>query len=203
MKKGRFIVLYGIAASGKTTQMNLIGNWLKNLGYDILLTKEPTNSEVGILLKRIVRGERKFPRKGMVYLFIADRIDHVENVIKPALNEGKIVICERYYLDTIVYQMLEDYSKEFLEMINKVDLYPDISIYLDISVEESIRRMEKIGEIPKIYEKKEILEKVRNNFLKIIEEYNRKGKDKIYIVDGEKTIEEVFEKIKKIIEKGL
>ncbi len=203
MRKGKFIVLYGIAASGKTTQMKLIGNWLRSLGYDVLLTKEPTNSKVGMLLKRIVRGEEDFPRKALVYLFIADRIWHVENVVKPALKEGKIIICERYYLDTIAYQMLEGYSKEFLETINKVEVYPDVSIYIDVDPEESIRRMEKIGEMPKIYEKLEILKKVRENFLNLIKEYNERGKDKIYIVDGNRRIIEVFEEIKKIIKREL
>ena len=203
MRKGRFIVLYGIAASGKTTQMKLIGKWLKDLGYDVLLTKEPTNSEIGILLKRIVRGERNFPRRGLVYLFIADRMDHVENVIKPALNDGKIVICERYYLDTIAYQMLEGYSKEFLEKINIVDLYPDMSIFLDISVEESIKRMERLSEVRKIYEKRDILEKVRKNFLRLIEEYNKTGRDRIIIVNGERPIEDVFEEIKEKIKSNM
>ncbi len=194
-----FIVLYGISASGKTTQKMLLKKWLESKGYKVLTTEEPSNLEIGKIIKRIIRGEITFPRKALVYLFVADRIHHTEKVIRPALEKGFIVICERYYLDTIAYHLLEGHSRDFLEEINKVELLPDFSIYIDISPETSLKRMG--GECKKIYEKEDVLRKVRKNFLDLIEEY--KEREEIYVVNGERSIEEVFREIKGIVEKKL
>ncbi len=204
MKRGAFIVIYGISASGKSTQLKLLSNWLTSEGYSVICTKEPSNGPVGKLLKEIVRGKIEVDRKSLLFLFNADRIDHTERVIKKGIREGKIVICERYYLDTLAYHLLEGYPLEYLEEVvfGSGVLFPDLSIFIDISPEEALRRLNSLNEERKIYENRETLSAVRRNFKYLIERYSKV--DQILVVNGELPKEDVFSLIKeKIIKKKI
>jgi dTMP kinase len=194
-KKGLFIVLDGIDGSGKSAQGKLLAQWLEEKGYSVLLTREPSQSVHGLKVKALVRAkENLLNTKEWVNLFTLDRQEHLANEIMPALEDGRIVICERYYYSTLAYQFdnvneWRDYAKGFLP--------PDIAVILDLPTTTAFNRIadrySKEGKEQTVFEKQEVMEKTRQRFLLV----NRHINDNIKIVDGSGTKDEIFEKIKK------
>ncbi len=104
-RRGSLLAFEGIDGSGKSTQAGLLAAALKREGYQVVLTQEPTKGLTGQKLRRYLTGPvRSLSPTEELHLFILDRREHVEEVIKPALAEGKVVICDRYYYSTVAYQ---------------------------------------------------------------------------------------------------
>ncbi|MGC9059310.1 MAG: dTMP kinase [Candidatus Aenigmatarchaeota archaeon] len=193
--KGKFIVFEGIDGAGLTTQANLLENYLKSKGYDVILTKEPTNNLIGGLIRAALKKEWITSNKTLQLLFSADRAHHLEREIIPALEKGKIVISDRYFLSTIAYGMIE-VEKDWLKALNSKFLIPDIIFILDLPVEIALERIGKSRFGFELFEERGKLEKIRRNFIELSKEYNN-----CFIIDASKSIEEVHENIKKIVNK--
>ncbi|MGC9200928.1 MAG: dTMP kinase [Candidatus Aenigmatarchaeota archaeon] len=193
--KGKFIVFEGIDGAGLTTQANLLENYLKSKGYDVILTKEPTNNLIGGLIRAALKKEWITSNKTLQLLFSADRAHHLEREIIPALEKGKIVISDRYFLSTIAYGMIE-VEKDWLKALNSKFLIPDIIFIFDLPVEIALERIGKSRFGFELFEEKGKLEKIRRNFIELSKEYNN-----CFIIDASKSIEEVHENIKKIVNK--
>jgi dTMP kinase len=193
--KGKFIVFEGIDGAGLTTQANLLENYLKSKGYDVILTKEPTNNLIGGLIRAALKKEWITSNKTLQLLFSADRAHHLEREIIPALEKGKIVISDRYFLSTIAYGMIE-VEKDWLKALNSKFLIPDIIFILDLPVKVALERIGKSRFGFELFEEKGKLEKIRRNFIELSKEYNN-----CFIIDASKSIEEVHENIKKIVNK--
>ncbi|MBU3917580.1 dTMP kinase [bacterium] len=140
-----FITFEGIDASGKTTQMRLLEKYLLKHKYDILVTRQPGGTKIGQLIRGILLDPENTQMDSVteVLLYMADRIQHLREIIIPALKQGKIVFCDRYHDATLAYQgggrqldlsWLEPLQKKFV-------LVPDLTIWFDVSVEESQRRL--------------------------------------------------------------
>ncbi|WP_038247736.1 dTMP kinase [Ghiorsea bivora] len=147
MKKGKFITFEGGDGSGKTTQLQRIVAWLKEQDIDVLQTFEPGDTPLGKEIRRLLlSGEHTPVPAAELLLFLADRAQHVEEVIKPALAAGKWVICDRYTDSTLAYQLagrqLKD-TKTLRDMLVWAEqgLTPDKTIWLDLSVEDAAKRM--------------------------------------------------------------
>ena len=142
-KKGFFVVLEGIDGSGTTTQIKLVSSALRR-NYNVLRTREPSDGPIGVLIRQILSGRIETDRSDstMALLFAADRMDHVNRVIKPALNRGQIVLCDRYYYSTLAYQSNDERSEEFARRVNGKARPPDLTIVLDVELEEAQRRLE-------------------------------------------------------------
>jgi len=197
MKRGKFIVFEGIDGAGLTTQANLLEKALKKAGYKVVLTKEPTNGLIGGLIRACLKNEWKTSLLSLQLLFAADRAHHLEKEILPALKKGKIVICDRYLLSTIAYGMIS-LEKEWLKFINSKFLQPDLTILLDLSVEVSLKRIKLSRFGAELFEKKEELRKVRKNYLKLAKEFPN-----VYVIDASRSIEEVHEEVKKLVNRVL
>ena len=132
MQKAFFIVLEGIDGSGTTTHTKLLGEFLKKKGFKVHLTREPSSSMIGKLLKEALLDDT-IPPETDALLFAADRTLHYKMEIKKKLNESFIVISDRYLESSIVYQSCQsnDISVDWIEEINKFVGYPDITIILD------------------------------------------------------------------------
>jgi dTMP kinase len=130
-------------------------------------------------------------------LFSADRSHHIEKEIIPALESGKIVICDRYFISTISYGML-DVEKDWLKALNSKFLLPDIIFIIDVPVEVSIERIKASRFGFELFEEKKKLEKIRNNFLELSKEYKN-----CFVINGNRSIEEVHKEIVKIVEEKL
>ncbi len=139
---GFFVVLEGIDGSGKSTLANNLYLELKKMGKDCLLTYEPTNGKWGAILRQSFSGTERLSPNEELSLFMKDRQDHLENVIIPALKEGRIVICDRYYFSTAAYQGARGLDpQEILSECKGQSLEPDLCLFLEITPDEAIKRI--------------------------------------------------------------
>lgn len=168
-KKGHFIVFEGIDGAGLTTNSNFLVGWLKNKGYKSIYTKEPTEGEIGILIRKILQRNINTDPFLLTLLFTADRQIHVKNVILPYIKEGYFVVCDRYYFSTIAYQSVHGMDERIIRKLSKNFPKPDIVFLLDIDPRISLKRK---GEKHDFYEKIDFLDSVRKKFLEIASEMN-------------------------------
>ena len=110
MNKGLLIVFEGIDGTGKSTQMSLLARYLRENGFTVIETREPTNGQFGQQIRALYTNRNGVSPEQELELFLADRQEHVDNVLKPALQEGKIILCDRYFLSTAAYQGVVDHS---------------------------------------------------------------------------------------------
>lgn len=184
-----FIVFEGIDGSGKSSTMD-------RLDYpDTFITVEPTDSEIGSLAKRIAH-EKSSPYLDM-FLYLADRVEHGER-IKEKLEEGKLVLCDRYWGSTAAYQAANDeISLSFAEEVQLPWIIePDITVLFDIDPDTALKRISGREHKSK-YEILEFLKRVRENYLKLAGKHNWK------VIDAGKGQEEVFSEVKGLINKLL
>lgn len=192
---GKFIVIEGLDGSGQTTQVNLLKDFLIKQGFKVVLTKEPTmDSEAGRKIREILDKKIKAEAGVIQELFTQDRREHLQNKIIPALKEGKIVISDRYFFSTFAYGAADGLDLERLIGMNNEFLLPDFTFILKVSPEVCVQRIEKRGEGVKLFEKKEKLEKVWEIYRILPDRF-----ENVYMVEGEKTKEEVFSQIKDIV----
>ncbi len=140
-----FITFEGIDASGKTTQMELLKETLTAKGYQFIQTRQPGGTEIGQKIREILldpKNSQMIP-EAEVLLYMADRIQHINQVIKPAIQENTIVLCDRYHDATVAYQGGgRQLDLSWLDpLTEKLLLTPDLTLWFDISVEESQRRL--------------------------------------------------------------
>lgn len=154
-----FITLEGIDASGKTTQIKFLERNLSQLGANhIVVTREPGGTIVGKEISHLVLKRKEldiFPSTE-VFLFAADRSQHVMQVIKPALAEGKFVISDRFVDSSLAFQGAAGMQTEFIQAVNQfaiAGVKPDLTIWLDIPVEVTIERLDLRGESDRLESK--------------------------------------------------
>ena len=142
---GKFITLEGIDGSGKTTQGLLLEKKLLSVGKKVFLTREPGGVSGAEEIRKLLIKKKKDRWSNIteVLLFFASRRHHLEKVLLPAINSGKIVICDRFTDSTIIYQGRED--KELVELINQLNdsvigIIPDLTFIIDINPEISLKR---------------------------------------------------------------
>lgn len=146
--KGKFITFEGGDGSGKSTQLKLTVEWLKASGKDVLQTFEPGDSALGKEIRRLLlSGEHVPVPAAELFLFLADRAQHVAQVIKPALAQGKWVVCDRYSDSTWAYQLAGRKLYDDGLLVRMLDfaalgLKPDLTVWLNLSVEDAAKRMQ-------------------------------------------------------------
>ncbi|MBU0546639.1 MAG: dTMP kinase [Patescibacteria group bacterium] len=192
---GKFIVFEGLDGSGQSTQSNLLRKFLLEKGNNVVLTKEPTfNSQAGKKIRQILdKKEKIFPQK-LQELFAEDRKEHLENIVIPALQKGEVVISDRYYFSSFAYGMSDGLDIDWLIETNNNFLLPDITFLLKVSPDVCLERIQGRGSERTLFEEKKKLEKVWNFYAGLPKRF-----ENMFIIDGQKSIEEVFESVKKIL----
>lgn len=142
--KGVFITFEGGDGSGKSTHARLVAERLEKEGRDVLLTREPGDTVAGKDIREVIVQYELNPR-AEVFLFLADRAQHIEEVVRPALEQGKIVICDRFSASTFAYQLAgrqlgDDALVKQMDAFARAGIVPDHTIYLDIAPEEAMKR---------------------------------------------------------------
>ena len=187
---GKFIVIEGLDGSGQSTQAFLLKDHLS-----AILTKEPTkDSLAGEKIKKILEKEETIGAFELQKLFADDRKEHLKNVIIPALEKGNTVISDRYFFSSFAYGISEGLNLDSLIEINKDFLLPDLTIIIKVAPELCLKRIEQRGSLVTLFEKTEKLKKVWAEYEKLANKF-----DNVYIIDGEKPIEEVFSKVKSLV----
>jgi len=194
-EKGVFICLEGLDGCGKTTQTKLLVRRLRKMGYDAAYTAEPSRGKIGSFIKRYcLHGEKRISAIVEALLFAADRFEHVESEIVPALNEGKFVVSDRYVYSSLAYQGAAGLDLKWIESINEHAIRPDLAIFVDVKPEIVIQRLKP---------KKSIMEnlgtqrKVREVYTKFFE------RGDLVKIDGSKSKKEVADNIQKVVLKSL
>ena len=200
-----FINFEGIDKSGKSTQISLLVDYLKQKGYEVVQTCEPGGTRSGEKIERILLEPSTKEISGIseLFLYLADRAEHVEKIIKPALEKGKIVISDRFADATIAYQ---GHGREldipWIEELNKRvthGLSPDITFLLDISPNLAQKRSGSEGKDRIENEKISFHQKVRQGYLKLA----KRHPERIKVINGEGNVEEIQLTIRKILAKYL
>ncbi len=202
-KRGKFIVFEGIDGSGKSTQVKKLAEYLKSKKDKTYTTFEPTSSPVGSILRNILTHRIKASEQTIAALFLADRLDHIQNEVNgilKMLDNGFHVICDRYYFSSYAYHV-PHVSLDWVIEANSVAaklLRPDINLYIDITVEESLRRIQANRATTDLFETKERITTVRKNYLEAFERL--KHIEKIKIINGAQSVDAVFEEVKLAVE---
>lgn len=195
MKQGLFITFEGADGCGKTTQMNLLKDYLIKNGYDVVLTREPGAKGLGEKIREILLNyDGDVADRCESFLFLADRAQNIETIVNPALEQGKIVLCDRHTDSTVAYQ---GYGRgldiDEINMLNNIATNwkkPDLTFVFDVDIETSMKRvgsekdrMESAG--------KEFFNRVRKGYLELAQ----KEPQRIKVIDSTHSIEEVFKDV--------
>lgn len=200
MKKGLFITFEGADGCGKTTQLKLAAEYLQNKGEIVLVTREPGAKGLGEKLRDILLNyDGVVSDRCEAFLFLADRAQHIDTIVTPAVESGKIVLCDRHIDSTVAYQ---GYGRgQDIEQINKLNMIatgnkkPDLTIVFDVDVETSMARvgaekdrMESAG--------REFFNSVRFGYLEIAKQES----ERVRVLDATKSIEDVQKDVIKLID---
>lgn len=198
-KKGLFITFEGIDGCGKTTQLENVRKLLEENGIECVTTREPGALKLGSQIREILlHYDGVVADNCEMFLFLADRSQHVETFIKPMIEEGKVVLCDRHTDSTIAYQ---GYGRggdvEKLTELNKIatnGLVPNLTFLFDVSVEtgheragKDLDRLELAG--------KEFFERTRQGYLTLAKQYP----ERIKVINAEKSKESVYNDVKSLI----
>ena len=217
MNKGIFIAFEGIDGSGKSTQIQLLTEKIKEKGIRCYQTCEPSSGPIGSLTRQILTGRIKTDNRVIAAMFAADRLDHLLNEeennfsigmehnsgeieewstpTQAKIEDGIMVITDRYYFSSYAYHSVDvpmDWVIKTNEESAKV-LRPDVTVFIDIDADTAMERITKNRFHTELFEKKSRLEAVRNNYLKAFDLL--KDEEKVIIVDGTKAVEEIAEEI--------
>jgi len=203
---GTFITFEGIDGSGKSTQLCLLGNFLRANGCDALLTREPGGTALGVRLRAaLLDAMEEVDPLTELLVFAADRAQHVRRVLRPALKAGKVVISDRYADATVAYQGAgRGFSPELISQIVQLatdGLKPDLTLLFDLSIDESINRTSRrtsgrsSGRDRLDIEKADFHARVRDAYLQIA----RAEPERVKLIDTSGPVEYTQDRLKEII----
>ncbi|EJK81821.1 dTMP kinase [Rhizobium sp. AP16] len=207
---GLFVSFEGGEGAGKSTQIRRLAAWLRELGHDVLVTREPGGSLGAEAVRHVLLSgaAEMFGTRMEAILFAAARNDHVEEIIRPALARGTIVLCDRFMDSSRVYQGITgNLEPDFIEALQRVavnGVVPDCTLILDIPAELGLERARKRASAdaaPDRFEKEELQthEKRREAFLDIA----ARDPDRCHVVDAQRGEDVIADEIAAIIEKRL
>jgi dTMP kinase len=194
-RKGLFICVEGLDGCGKTTQTKFLVKRLKKMGYDAVYTAEPSRGRIGMFVKRYcLHGEKRVSAVIEALMFAADRFEHVEKEVIPALNEGRIVVSDRYVYSSLAYQGADGLDLKWIEMVNDHAIRPDLAIFVDVKPEAVVHRLK-----PKksVMENSETQYKVREVYMNFVEN------GELVKINGNKSKRKVADDIFKLVIKCL
>lgn len=198
MKKGLFITFEGADGCGKTTQISLFVEYLTSLGHDVVLTREPGCKGLGEKIRELLLNyDGEVSSVCESFLFLADRAQNIDVIVRPAIEQGKIVISDRHIDSSVAYQ---GYGREVdIQHINNLNciatsgLKPDLTIVFDIDAETSMKR---VGKEKDRMESAgiEFFERVRKGYLEIAKE----NPHRVKVINAVDSIENIHEQVKSL-----
>lgn len=195
LRRGKFIAFEGVDGSGLSTQASRLHAWLEQeTGSKVLLTKEPSEGPVGVLIRQALSGRvQGLGADSLALLFAADRVDHLTHSIIPALEEGHYVICDRYLLSSLAYQG-RSLPLAWLKQINAEAITPDLTIFIRVDPVVTLKRIAEKRFQVDLFERENILKEVLNNYKFLVEELRTAGQQVVRI-DGNQPMEIVSKEV--------
>jgi len=196
-KKGAFIVLEGIDGTGKSTISRKLADWMREMGREVVLTAEPTKDWLGLAVRR--SNEEGLDPLTESLLFTADRCEHTKQIVQ-WMDQGKMVICDRYFGSTVAYQgaaLQESMGEEglpWLVLINSpVIRRPHMTVLLTSDVDLAMKRVGDRGSLSK-FERSDYLKQVQENYLMLVDRFDWR------IVDSNGPLPDVLEQVKRVVQ---
>ena len=189
---GVLVNLEGIDGCGKSTQSKLLLEKLEGEGEKVIILKEPTKRPHGQKLWDVLHGKRKATNEEILELFVLDRIQHVEEKIQPALDDGTVILMDRYYYSSMAYQVAGGIDVEDIRKKHAFAPKPDVVLIFDLPVSVALERVKGHSDADE-FEKEEHLEKVRVAYLDL------ENDPLVRIVDATRTPEEIFEDVWRLV----
>jgi dTMP kinase len=181
-KKGVFICIEGLDGCGKTTQAKLLVARLRQQ-YDAVYTAEPSDGKIGSFIRRsYLYSERRISHVAEALLFAADRVDHLEREVLPALRKGQVVVSDRYVYSSMAYQGAAGLDLGWIKKINEYAIRPDLAFFIDVTPEVVMQRLRRRRTV---MENLSTQQRVREVYLKFVNE------GILVRIDGEQTKEAV------------
>lgn len=197
-EKGFFISFEGIDGSGKSTQIQRLGKYLETLGFDVIITREPGGSVGGEQIRDLLLqgAVDRWSPETEILLFTASRRDHLERIILPALDNGKIVICDRFTDSTRMYQGMRGPSlRNLVELLNEkiIKRNPDLTIIIDINPETGLKRAKSRKTVEERFEDfgVDLQMKMRQGFIELSKEFS----NRIEVVNGQQSVDKLAQDI--------
>ena len=193
---GLFITFEGIDGCGKSTQLNLLAEYLKSKNLEVIITREPGAVGLGEKIREILLNyDGEVSSNCEAFLFLADRAQHVDMLIKPAIDSGKIVLCDRHTDSTIAYQGYgRGVDLNQIKTLNEIatsGLKPDLTFVFDVDVKTALSR---VGKTQDRMESSglEFFEKTRRGYLEIAKQES----ERVKVINSNDSIENIFEQVK-------
>lgn len=202
MNKGIFISFEGIDGSGKSTQIELLYKYITQIGCDVLLTREPGGTPISEKIRKIILDPENKEESGVTeaLLYAAARAQLVSEKIKPALEKGSIVICDRFLDSSLAYQAYARGLGDDVRLINEFAVQgtlPDMTFFMDIDPLESVKRQKMRGRLDRLeQEGLEFQKKVYAGYKELIKLYPGRFK----VIDASKSRDEIHDDIKEIFD---
>lgn len=201
MSKGLFITFEGADGCGKTTQLMLLAKYLKAQGREVVVTREPGARGLGEKIREILLNyDGEVSSRAEAFMFLADRAQHIDVIVNPAMKSGKIVLCDRHTDSSVAYQgygrRLDIDEIKRLNSIATNGKKPDMTLIFDIDVETSMAR---VGDTKDRMESAgiEFFNRVRNGYLEIA----KQEPNRVKVLDASKSIEEIHKNVIALYEK--
>ena len=196
--KGYFISFEGIDGSGKSTQIQKLAEFLERLDFEVIVTREPGGSIGGEEIRKLLlQGEvDRWSAEAEILLFTAARRDHLERVILPAIEDGKIVICDRFTDSTRMYQGMRGPNlRNLVDTLNErvINLDPDLTILIDINPKISLKRAKSRKTVEERFEDfgVEMQLKMQKGFIELAKEFG----NRIEVVNGQQSVNKLAQDI--------
>lgn len=196
------ITFEGIEGCGKSTQAKLLHEFLVGNGRDAVLTREPGWGRMGELIRTLILEERELELDPVteLCLFCADRAQHVKDFISPSLKDGKVVICDRYFDSTVVYQ---GYGRKLdMRFVNKIaaasalGVIPELTFLLNLPVRKGLSRLKGRGAVTKMDEEPlEFHEIIRQGYMLVA----RREPERIIKINADRDVQDIHRDIKSIV----
>ena len=194
-EKGLFVCIEGLDGCGKTTQTKLLVRNLKRKGYDVLTTAEPSRGKIGQFIKKhLLHGGKRSSSIVEALLFAADRIEHVESEVLPALEKGRHVVSDRYVYSSLAYQGATGLDLEWIRRLNKHAANPDLALFIDVAPTTVIKRLKAKRSV---MENLKTQQKVREVYIKFADSGD------LLRIDGNRPEKEIADEILEVVLKFL
>jgi dTMP kinase len=191
-QRGILVALEGIDGAGKTTQARELAAALSRANVPFVTTKEPTGGPWGVKIRSSAQTGR-MPIQEELAAFLADRREHIADLINPALEAGKVVIIDRYYPSTVAYQGARGLDPDELLRANAFAPKPDILLILDVAPQVGLARVRSRGDVADLFEKEDELARAREIFLRLA------GDPQTHVLDATQPLETITNTVQGIV----
>ena len=193
MGRGLLIALEGIDGAGTSTQIPRLAAYVRDHGHPVHATAEPSGHPIGLALRQALAGQPRLSEATLALLFAADRLDHLEREIEPALASNTVVLTDRYLLSSYAYQACQ-LSLDWIVAINSQARAPDLSFFFRISPETAAKRRQARGGAPEHFDANQRQEQVARRYEEAL---SMSGLGDIFVVNAEAPVDVVTQQLQK------